>query len=289
MLEATRHPDQAHFLILDEMNLSHVERYFADILSTMESGEPIHLHAGPDERQGVPPDLPWPKNVFVVGTVNVDETTYMFSPKVLDRAHVLEFRAVREQMEALIREARRPDLALVDGLGSRFEAEFVKRTLEPIPDLEQKRLRAELTLLFDVLAAENYEFGYRTAVEITEFVRAHRRLAGEAWRFEDSVDSEILQKMLPRVHGSQRQIEGVLRTLAAATFETRSWSSGGDLLNAEQIREIASEAAKLTNREFDPLTAARYQGSATYRRSFDKIRRMLRQLDRNGFTSFAEA
>ncbi len=36
--------------------------------------------------------VPLPSNLFVVGTVNVDETTYMFSPKVLDRANTIEFR-----------------------------------------------------------------------------------------------------------------------------------------------------------------------------------------------------
>ena len=73
-----------HFLILDEMNLSHVERYFADFLSAIESNESIPLH-GDDE-------LEIPFNLLVIGTVNVDETTYMFSPKVLDRANTIEFK-----------------------------------------------------------------------------------------------------------------------------------------------------------------------------------------------------
>lgn len=90
-----------HFLILDEMNLSHVERYFADFLSAIEStkGE-LLLHSEGDkdtllatESGGVmrvPRTLKIPDNVFVIGTINVDETTYMFSPKVLDRANVIE-------------------------------------------------------------------------------------------------------------------------------------------------------------------------------------------------------
>ena len=42
----------------------------------------------------VPPKLPVPANVYITGTVNIDETTHMFSPKVLDRANVLEFNEV---------------------------------------------------------------------------------------------------------------------------------------------------------------------------------------------------
>src|SRR5205823_4057895 len=89
LLHAQVNLDQPHFLILDEMNLSHVERYFSDILSALESGEPLALHSGNDDIEKVPPRLALPANLFIVGTVNVDETTYMFSPKVLDRANVL--------------------------------------------------------------------------------------------------------------------------------------------------------------------------------------------------------
>ena len=72
------------------MNLSHVERYFSDFLSAMESEDPIHLHD--NMKLNVPPwKIELPLNLFVVGTVNVDETTYMFSPKVLDRANTIEF------------------------------------------------------------------------------------------------------------------------------------------------------------------------------------------------------
>ncbi|MEI3145543.1 MAG: hypothetical protein V8S94_02660 [Methanobrevibacter smithii] len=68
-----------YFLILDEMNLSHVEIYFADFLSAIESGQPIPLYFNDDENY----ELDIPDNLLIVGTVNVDETTYMFSPKVL--------------------------------------------------------------------------------------------------------------------------------------------------------------------------------------------------------------
>lgn len=76
--------DIPFFIILDEMNLSHVERYFADFLSHMETPEFDFI------LDGYSGSLKYPKNLFIVGTVNIDETTYMFSPKVLDRANVIE-------------------------------------------------------------------------------------------------------------------------------------------------------------------------------------------------------
>jgi hypothetical protein len=95
------------FIILDEMNLARVEHYFSDFLSILESGrredgwsqQAIVLHhqqtAVPD-RSGalIPSTLRLPPNLYITGTVNVDETTYTFSPKVLDRAFTLEFNEV---------------------------------------------------------------------------------------------------------------------------------------------------------------------------------------------------
>ncbi|MHB9145725.1 MAG: McrB family protein [Symbiobacteriia bacterium] len=95
-------------VVLDEMNLARVEYYFADLLSVMESGRfthgddaglsrgALHLHGRKaevedDDGTPIPVELHLPPNVFFVGTVNMDETTFSFSPKVLDRAFTLEF------------------------------------------------------------------------------------------------------------------------------------------------------------------------------------------------------
>ena len=48
----------------------------------------------------------WPSNLYIVGTVNIDETTYMFSPKVLDRANVIEFRVSEEEMKNYLSEPK---------------------------------------------------------------------------------------------------------------------------------------------------------------------------------------
>lgn len=121
-----------HFLILDEMNLSHVERYFADLLSLIESGETTELYRpGVDAdgetlfRAGVEPLLGLPPNLFIIGTVNVDETTYMFSPKVLDRANVIEFRMSRDELRAFLAAPRSPTMDELNGRGSGFGAAFV--------------------------------------------------------------------------------------------------------------------------------------------------------------------
>lgn len=96
LLLAIRQPERPVFVCLDELNLAQPEHYMADILSAMETGEPIKLHSE-SSIDGVPGQVAWPRNLYLTGTVNVDETTRAFSPKVLDRANVIEMSEVDVQ------------------------------------------------------------------------------------------------------------------------------------------------------------------------------------------------
>src|ERR1035437_598204 len=132
ILSARRTPSAPHFLILDEMNLSHVERYFADLLSMIESQEDITLYCdkkGPDgvaeNTRDLDPVFTLPENLFIIGTVNVDETTYMFSPKVLDRANVIEFSVEMDDMAAFLASPKRPNLEELCGKGAEYGENFV--------------------------------------------------------------------------------------------------------------------------------------------------------------------
>ena len=125
MLNAASDSGNPYLLLLDEMNLAHVERYFADVLSGMESSQPClpNLVKGADGmwriRSQGPDRIPFPRNLWIVGTVNVDETTYMFSPKVLDRANTFEVRVSAEDIGATWRKPLRcepGDPALIRGL-----------------------------------------------------------------------------------------------------------------------------------------------------------------------------
>jgi 5-methylcytosine-specific restriction protein B len=247
-------PKAPHFLILDEMNLSHVERYFADFLSAMESSNPeLALHGqgklNADGGQEVPARQALPPNVFIIGTVNVDETTYMFSPKVLDRANVIEFRVAPVQMEAFLSESKTSvsikDLA---GKGAHYAEAFVARAqneanLEPA---DAAQLKHDLMSLFGPLSEVGAEFGYRSAKEIARFVAIHRELSGGGWNYKDALDAQVTQKLMPKLHGSARKLSGVLDTL----------------------KEFADKHQL-------PLTQ-------------DKVKRMQKRLNDEGFTSFAE-
>ena len=104
--EAMQHLDKPYFLCLDEMNLARVEYYFSDILSSMETrkindDEMItqkllsRAQFGKDERAyDKYGDVYIPQNLYIIGTVNMDETTFPLSKKVLDRANTIEFNKV---------------------------------------------------------------------------------------------------------------------------------------------------------------------------------------------------
>ncbi|RIH86876.1 McrB family protein [Calidithermus roseus] len=207
ILQAARQPDLPHFLILDEMNLAHVERYFADFLSALESGEPIPLHLSADveRQQGIPSSLRLPENLWVIGTVNVDETTYAFSPKVLDRAFVIELNDVdlAGYLNGAL-EGPQPDEPVDEGL--RLEARRDWRGLGVAPEDREWLLEVHRNF-----SAHQWPFGYRVADEVLAFLSHARRLRVEDWNPRDAA---LSSKLLPRLHGNRAQLEGLLQGLA---------------------------------------------------------------------------
>lgn len=123
LVKAIQNPKTPHFLCLDEMNLAPVEQYFAEYLSVIESRkvnadgvivtDPIvdfeqtdaykslidQLFTDDEERKAYLTEekgkrLSLPANLILIGTVNMDETTFSFSRKVLDRAMTIEMNEV---------------------------------------------------------------------------------------------------------------------------------------------------------------------------------------------------
>jgi hypothetical protein len=302
LIQQAAQPENAgvpHFLILDEMNLSHVERYFADLLSLIESDEAIELYRPvlgeddkPQYRIGAEPELRLPSNLFIIGTINVDETTYMFSPKVLDRANVIEFRMVREDLVAFLAAPHSPDLDKLNGRGSGFGAAFIREVSQSVsvPVTVRARFEAEALLFFDLLRDHGAEFGFRVANESAKFLHFYHLFGGYAeddtdW-FDAAMDAIIVQKLLPKFHGSRPRLEGLLWALA--------WACGGDRagLDAPSFLARCREAGSAQDEtKYGPETVEKALAGnpARYPLSFDKVMRMWRKLVRDQFVAFAEA
>lgn len=271
------HPDATgvpYFLIFDEMNLSHVERYFSTFLSLMEATNTVenenaltlidaqdlatisellqkeNKHSPEAESAKFLVDnhqsLGLPSNVFFIGTVNVDETTYMFSPKVLDRAHVIEIEAENPgiylrgtgvlEPGGLVDAGKATELlrgGIDDREGQRHEVPNPVAILDRLtteagidaPSVEAMR-NAVITALdgcYELLDPVGFPIGYRTAKEVFVYIYVwakSRRLMGDdaatvvaGW--SDALDKALLQKVLPKLHGSKRVLGDSLKATAA--------------------------------------------------------------------------
>ncbi|MCG5496011.1 McrB family protein [Ectothiorhodospira variabilis] len=270
-----------HFLVFDEMNLSHVERYFAPFLSLIEAsniledGENAPIidrqslsviselleieNSGSPEAESarllVEHDRPLtlPPNLFYVGTVNVDETTYMFSPKVLDRAHVLEVRALApskyvtgqsteasidlHHANSLLREAIDHREA---GDGRSMDPSEVLNVLVENHGIAQNELRRvkSFTLkvldgCFHLLSPVGFEFAYRVVKEVYEYLlvwcKAKLAIGVQpqeiCMHWVEGLDYALLQKVLPKIHGNRATLGDCLKALA-------SFLQGGDSTSA---------------------------------------------------------
>lgn len=225
ILRAAQDPEHPYLLILDEMNLAHVERYFSDFLSGVESRRPVLPDLVFDEqssqwirRDAAAERVPLPRNLFVVGTVNVDETTYMFSPKVLDRAFTFEFRVTADELDAGL---RRPSVApaALDQRVRDFASLAARDDWQhEHPHPAQNEIVSALREAHTILARANQEFGHRTMYEILRFC-AFFATTGEA-DANTALDLAMMQKVLPKVHGSRRRVEPVLTELGALATGT---------------------------------------------------------------------
>lgn len=268
------HPNSTkipHFLIFDEMNLSHVERYFAPFLSLMEASAIL------DDEENAPiidcqslvviseildlenkdsteaesarllaqneQPLKLPPNLFYVGTVNIDETTYMFSPKVLDRAQVLEVKALSPSEYAagnaseaqigislandLLRESiddRESGLLEAGGIASILNSLSGKHGFDDALLAEAKAFTLKaLDGCYKLLSPIGFEFGYRVVKEVHQYMlvwcKAQLALGKSPdeilAKWVDGLDLAIFQKVLPKIHGNRAALGDSLKALAA--------------------------------------------------------------------------
>ncbi len=247
------------------MNLAHVERYFSDFLSGVETRDAVVPNLRQEEggdgewrliAEG-PSLIPLPRNLFVVGTVNVDETTYQFSPKVLDRATTFE---VRTSTEELAESAIRPvPIEPADPVYLRCLATHAANDEWHQADMPSlSKLAAALRTLHALLQRTGDEFGHRVFYESLRLAAALGRL-GVTER-DAALDHIVLLKVLPRIHGSRRRAEPVLKRLEAFASDPDAQSESGD--------------AAPTNPAL-PLTMR-------------KVTRMLQTVEINQFVSFTD-
>jgi hypothetical protein len=309
LLRAQADPEKPYVVILDEMNLARVEYYFSDFLSAIElDGGTIALReseGGDVAEEGdsdVPARLELPSNILFIGTVNIDETTHAFSPKVLDRANVLVFNEVDAQR-------------FLEGGGEAAASTFrvADGVLEPGEFAERERANADalargkdcahfaeaLVGVHELLKGHNLHFGYRVLHEMTTYVgHALARVDGDETDVaRTAFDIQLIQKVLPKLNGG-RELEPPLAQLLAFCLD------GSASRNVDAGAVVEEAARRLSDQPGPPVQERQDAGDAqpadepaqapappaapAYPRAASEVTRMLVRLRQTGFVSFLE-
>jgi len=277
--KAAEDPANPYLVCLDEMNLARVEYYFSDFLSKMETrhydGDQIKTDRLLNENDFDQNDsndskakysnLHIPDNLYLIGTVNMDETTHPFSKKVLDRANTIEFNQI--DLTAFLEEDYSVQAQSLKVNNQFLKTEYLNlKDLLPAKEGEVRRITEELERLNQILKKANLQVGYRIRDEINFYIV--EALDKELLAKNTAFDKEILQKVLPRIQGSSAIIKEILLEL----FDFFSGSS------------FSQENGQLSAGVWNYYQAN--QESFKYPESAEKTAYMLRRFEEDGFTSY---
>ncbi|TYP69632.1 MrcB family domain-containing protein [Paenibacillus methanolicus] len=268
-----------YFICLDEMNLARVEHYFSDLLSIIETQEwqngnivtsPLIQKASlRPEDQTLYGNLSLPDNVYLIGTVNMDETTHPFSKKVLDRANTIEFNYIN--LNQFPDEINISDGVKVDPASNSFlRSEYIQLIdgYQDYRDLVQ-RTTEKLVKINTLLEEVHSHVGFRIRDAVCFYMIYNERF--QLLSEDEAFDLQLLQKILPRVQGSSLSVKRILLQLMQ-----------GALGKTLPISELLDDASDLYMRWSVSQTAETAKHPQTAR----KIAFMLRRLEEDGFTSF---
>lgn len=262
--KAIKDPKRPYFLCLDEMNLAPVEQYFAEYLSVIESRKQQdgHIETDPivpyenteaygslidqlfdsdEERKAYKTEeggkrLTIPENLFVVGTVNMDETTFSFSRKVLDRAMTIEMNEV--DLKGGLETGGSAEFGYIgeDLMGDAAEGKDIYADNQTLCD----EVITYLGKVNDILEGTPFKIAYRTRNEFLLYAvnRLHFATDSELWQTLDEMTS---MKILSRIEGDNERCERVLREMKNLLTET----VGDHAQDSVSLKKIDEMLAKL--------------------------------------------
>ncbi|WP_026477573.1 AAA family ATPase [Alkaliphilus transvaalensis] len=250
----------------------------------------------------VPPKMPIPLNLFTIGTVNIDETTYMFSPKVLDRANVIEFNDVDFEnlldltgdFEEILRENSNniwdekfyfdDEMELQEFTIDIPNAEHAKRFMNIYADGFK-----DILTIFDILRGYNMHFGYRTMNEISLFICNVNKFTSFEDKLQIAVDLQILQKILPKFHGSYEKLWNPLfNILLVCMNEIPSDYKNKLNYTSSDIEKLLAFVSEEERHKRISLNKEVLKNKYKYPRSAKKILSMMKNLEMHGFSSYIE-
>ena len=200
LYEANYQTDEIHLMVLDEMNLSRIEYYFADFLSVLELDESQwKIELMPVSTGGALPkklvdgcSVAIPQNVWFVGTANKDDSTFTVTDKVYDRAIVIDF---SQRKEANVLKRRVPQIHLG---ADKLQALFAEAFADPAYNLKRAEYEKFSVLTDFVLDAFDVNFGNRILNQIVRFVPVYVACGGTSAK---ALDLMFSRKVLRKLEG----------------------------------------------------------------------------------------
>lgn len=263
ILKAKQNKNKPHLICLDEMNLARVEYYLSDYLSIIESRKKVGQEIITDdivqfEENNENINLHIPDNIYIIGTVNMDDSTFQFSRKVLDRANTIEFSDV--DLDNLFFENNEE----VESLN--VSNNFLKTTYLKTMDIEEeyreyaKEINKKIIEINEILKKSQKQFAYRVRDEILFYLVENKK--SNLLHEDIAFDYQIMQKILPAITGSEESVYQVLIDLLNFVCETNTIDTIEEGLN--YLKE----------------TKVRYENSA------NKIIYMLKGYQNDGYVSY---
>ena len=292
MVKAIQDPNTPYFLCLDEMNLAPVEQYFAEFLSVVESRkvdkdgnvvtDPLVDYSSTEEYKSLIDQLfcddaerkayltevggkrlTIPQNLIVVGTVNMDETTFSFSRKVLDRAMTIEMNEVDLKGGLTNRHENIGKIEFDDIIGKAVEGVDVYAAHKGVCD-------KAITYLKSINAALDktpFKVAYRTRNELLLYV-----VNNLSWKTDDELEDFVIaraldeitcMKILTRIEGDETKVSANFLDNLGNAIKSGLVEIDKDLLQANKS----------------------HKGDAYQPISLDKLDEMKERL-KSGYTSF---
>lgn len=251
--------DVPHILCLDEMNLAPVEQYFAEYLSVIESRklnddgtittDPIITAVaeqwfwdlvqtltsdGALQEQFKKKGITLPPNLFVIGTVNMDETTFSFSRKVLDRAMTIEMNEV--DLEGGLTKEEQNELGEIGNsiIGLAVEGKDIYEDHKDYCNQVIEYLKS----INDKLEDTPFKIAYRTRNEFLLYALNRKAFDAES-SLEIALDEMTSMKILPRIEGDSERVKQPLETLRKL-MQDQGWNEEKSI-SLKKIKEMLTK------------------------------------------------
>ena len=292
MVKAIQDPNTPYFLCLDEMNLAPVEQYFAEFLSVVESRkvdkdgnvvtDPLVDYSSTEEYKSLIDQLfcddaerkayltevggkrlTIPQNLIVVGTVNMDETTFSFSRKVLDRAMTIEMNKVDLMAGLTNRHENIGKIEFADIIGKAVEGVDVYAAHQTVCD----KAIAYLKSINAALDKTPFKIAYRTRNELLLYV-----VNNLSWKTDNELEDFVIaraldeitcMKILTRIEGDETKVSANFLDNLGNAIKSGLVEIDKDLLQANKS----------------------HKGDAYQPISLDKLDEM-KERQKSGYTSF---